>query len=358
MAGFDYGNARLMAKKSRLLSWKELESLVESGSVKGLIVALTKTIYRKPVEAALTRTSGIACIAEALRDDLTNDLGKIGDFYTDEAAESVAMVLRRYDIHNLRAILRGLSTNASPGEIMEILIPAGELKSSLLSELARAPNPRAAIDSLVSLNMLFALPLLNLRGELPGADVSRMELALDQWYFREAQAFLDGNFLQDGALAAYLRMEADIANLLVAFRFAHNPGERKELREWLRTDDLTGLFVGPGQISFELLAEVARQENLGAAVEILAGTRYRPALKTGMSAFARTSRLSDLEKSLHYFQLEREAQEMLKDPLGIGIVIGYLALKENEVSNIRWIAHGLNLGLEASAIRAELEYLS
>ena len=165
MAGFDYGNARLMAKKSRLLSWKELESLVESGSVKGLIVALTKTIYRKPVEAALTRTSGMACIAEALRDDLTNDLGKIGDFYTDEAAESVAMVLRRYDIHNLRAILRGLSTNASPGEIMEILIPAGELKSNLLSELARAPNPRAAIDSLASLNMLFALPLLNLRGE-------------------------------------------------------------------------------------------------------------------------------------------------------------------------------------------------
>jgi V/A-type H+-transporting ATPase subunit C len=358
MVGFDYGNARLRAVKSRLLSWKELESLVESGSVKGLIVALTKTVYRKPVEAALTRTSGMACIAEALQEDLTSNLGKIGDFYADEAAESVAIVLRRYDIHNLKAVLRGLSTNASPGEIMEILIPAGELTTSLLAELARAPNPRAAIDSLASLDMLYAQPLLNLRAELPGADVSRMELALDQWYFQEAQAFLDGNFLKDGVLAAYLKMEADITNLFVVLRFAHSPGERKELREWVGTDDLSRLFVGPGQLSFELLAEAGGQENLGAAVEVLAGTRFETPLRTGMNAFARSGRLSDLEKPLRLYQLRWEAEQIVKDPLGIGIVIGYLALKENEVSNIRWIAHGLSLGLESSAIRTELEYLS
>jgi vacuolar-type H+-ATPase subunit C/Vma6 len=41
--------------------------------------------------------------------------------------------------------------------------------------------------------------------------------------------------------------------------------------------------------------------------------------------------------------------------LGIGVVLGYIAIKTNEVSNIRWIAHGIDLGLKAETIRNELE---
>jgi vacuolar-type H+-ATPase subunit C/Vma6 len=131
MAGFDYGNARLHVMKSRLLSRRELEALVESGSLKGLITGLTKTAYRKFIESALARLSGMACIVEALREELIRTVGGIGGFYSEEAAGGVAVVLRRYDVHNLKAILRGLSTNAPPGEILPILLPVGELKYDL-----------------------------------------------------------------------------------------------------------------------------------------------------------------------------------------------------------------------------------
>ena len=53
MSDYDYGNARLRAMKSRLLSWRELETLINIDNLQGLIAALTKTAYRKPVEAAL-----------------------------------------------------------------------------------------------------------------------------------------------------------------------------------------------------------------------------------------------------------------------------------------------------------------
>jgi vacuolar-type H+-ATPase subunit C/Vma6 len=43
-----------------------------------------------------------------------------------------------------------------------------------------------------------------------------------------------------------------------------------------------------------------------------------------------------------------------KDPLGIGVVLGYLALKLNEIRNLRWIAHGINSGLPVKIIRSEL----
>jgi vacuolar-type H+-ATPase subunit C/Vma6 len=52
------------------------------------------------------------------------------------------------------------------------------------------------------------------------------------------------------------------------------------------------------------------------------------------------------------------AGQTKKDPLGIGMVLGYVALKVNEVNNIRWITQGINLGLKAEAVRAGLELTS
>jgi vacuolar-type H+-ATPase subunit C/Vma6 len=52
------------------------------------------------------------------------------------------------------------------------------------------------------------------------------------------------------------------------------------------------------------------------------------------------------------------AGQITKDPLGIGVVLGYVALKVNEVRNIRWITQGINLGLKADVVRSELETVS
>jgi vacuolar-type H+-ATPase subunit C/Vma6 len=68
--------------------------------------------------------------------------------------------------------------------------------------------------------------------------------------------------------------------------------------------------------------------------------------------------LSDIERQLKRYRLEWLAAQITKDPLGIGVVLGYVALKVNEVGNIRWIAHGINLGLKADTIQAELETVS
>src|SRR3989304_10104548 len=148
MADYDYGNARIHVMKSRLLPRHELEALAETGSLQGLVAALTKTVYQKSVESALTRATGMQCIDEALRNDLVNTVGKIRGFYMESAGKMVAIILRTYDIHNLKAILRGLSKNVPAGDILTVLLPIGELNFSTLRELAQLINPREAIDLL------------------------------------------------------------------------------------------------------------------------------------------------------------------------------------------------------------------
>jgi vacuolar-type H+-ATPase subunit C/Vma6 len=358
MADYDYGNARLHVMKSRLLPRSELEVLAEAGSLDGLIAALTKTVYQKSVETALTRATGMQCIDEALRNDLINTVGRIGGFYKENAGKMVAILLRTYDIHNLKAILRGLSKNVPAGDILMVLLPIGEMNMSTLRELAQLNSPREAIDLLASMGLSFARPLLNIRAEAPGAETFEMELALDKWYYEEARQTLRSETGMVDQLSFALALEADLANVLTVLRFAQYPHERNRLRDRLGTDEIAYLLVGPGHIPYEVLTDAFRQDTVNSAIETLSGTFCGPALRAGLDAYGRSNRMSDIERQLKHYRLKWMAGQIRKDPLGIGMVLGYVALKVNEVNNIRWITHGINLELKADAVRAELEIIS
>lgn len=357
MSDFDYGNARLHAMKARLLSRHALETLAETSSLPGLIAALAQTSYRKPVEAALARAEGIQCINEALYMDLTSTLGNVGTFFQDGAADLVAIVLRAYDIHNLKTILRALSQHAPAGDILPMLLPVGDLTSTTLTDLARAPGPREMIGLLASASSPFAKPLLEIRAVRPGAQILEMELALDQWYFRQAMDTLKNASQVDETLLAALKFDADIANLMTVLRFAHAPAERKLLGSRSSFLEENSLFLGPGRLPFTLLSRAASRDTPRAAIEILAGTPYDDALRGGLKAYEQSYQLSSFEKSLKRLRLDWARRLIEKDPLGIGVLIGYLALKINEIGNLRWIANGIQFGLKTSAIRVELELI-
>jgi len=354
--GYDYGNARLRAMKSRLLTRLELEEMAESSNMEGLITALANTTYRQAVQAALVRTSGIACVAEALKQDLIHTLGRIHSFYSGRERDLVAIALPSYDVHNLKTILRGISRKATPSEISRSLLPVGELTDAILTELVRSSDPRTAIDLLASMGLSIAQPLLILRAERPGAKTPEMELALDRWYFQETRRRIQQSLRATRLMNAALDLEADIANLLIIIRFAHDPAEHQNLQEWLDTEDLHGLFLGPGRLTFELLAHAGDQNTLEAAVETLKDTSFEPPLRAGLEAYMQSGRLSDFERQLNRFRLRWMAGLIVKNPLGIGLVLGYQALKINEVVNIRRIAYGLQLRLQPEAIKIDLEY--
>jgi len=354
MSGYDYGNARLRAMRSRLLSRRELETLADVNNLQGLIAALTRTNYQQPIESALTRFTGMDCIDDALHNDLINTIGKINTFYHEETGNIIALVLRAYDIYNLKTILRGLSKKVPSGEIISTLLPVGDLKINSLHELARLNDPREAIDHMASQSIAFSAPLLKLRAEHPGAEIFEMELALDRWHVHEIRRRLRGEETET-PLAYALSLDIDIANLLTVLRFVHEPHERNVIRDKLGVDDLTPIFIQGGRIPFETLSTAVMQDMLSSAVESFAGTPFESALRTGMEVYSGSNRLSDIEKRLRRYRLEQLAKLIQKDPLGLGVVLGYIALKVNEIANIRWIAQGINMDIATESIHAELE---
>jgi vacuolar-type H+-ATPase subunit C/Vma6 len=61
---------------------------------------------------------------------------------------------------------------------------------------------------------------------------------------------------------------------------------------------------------------------------------------------------------LRRFQNRWLTSLIYKDPLGIGVLLGYLALRTVETSNIMWIAQGIQLRLSQAAIWSEVELVT
>lgn len=344
--------------KSRLLTRRELETLAEIGSLEGLIAALTKTSYQRSVESALTRFTGMQCIDTALRNDIIYCIGKMSSFFREETKKTVDRILRSFDIHNLKAILRGLSKNVPAGEILTVLLPIGDLDLNTLRELAQLNNTREAIDLAASMGLMYAAPLLKLRVEMPGAETFEMELALDKWYFNSTLQAVRSETGSVDLLSMALQLDVDIANILTVLRFAQFPKERESLQKRFGKDDLSPLLIGSGRIPFNVLETAGKQDSVGVAIETLSGTYLTTPLQAGLESYNHTDRLSNIERQLKHYRLNWMAVNIPKDPLGIGVVLGYLALKVNEIGNLRWITHGINLGVKSDAIKTELETLA
>jgi V/A-type H+/Na+-transporting ATPase subunit C len=357
MTGYEYGNARLRAMRSRLLTRQEMLQLAGAGSLGEMMGFLAKTTYRRSLEAALIQTNMLDSIFEGLRRDYIEVVGKIRGFYGGSERTLVDLILSAYDVHNLKTVLRGLAHRSSRAEIESALLPVGQLSATVFSEMLRAANPREAVDTLATIGHPFAEPLLILRAERPGADVSAMELALDRWHFQQAVGAAQGGESGRSLFLSALYLEVDILNLMTVLRFAAVPAEQKILEAQLGTSNLKSVFAGFGSITLERLIRVYQAKTLKSAVGMLAETVYAPVLREGVQVFEQSGRLSAVERSLRKYQLRWLSWQIAKDPLGIGVVLGFMALKTNEIANLRRIARAIQLKQSPAAVQAALEFV-
>lgn len=356
MSDFDYGNARLHGMKSRLLTRPEMEELLAAGTVRGLINALTKTCYREAVELALVQFSDMAALNRAWRREWVNTLNKVqGFFHSGEAQDLLGWVAARYDVDNVKAVLRGLTQHVDANEILAGTLPVGRLTSADMARLSRLADARSAIDLLATWRDPLAKPLLRLRAERPGASLFQMELALERWYYRMAMAC--GDAREAAAFIRILRAKADGDNIMSALRLAGLPEATTFLRQYYGSDEAAPLLVGPGSIPWEVLNDSAAQTSIQRAVSKLAGTVYGEILSQALEQYRSSGLLSAFEAALTRYQLTLARSVLYTDPLGIGVAIGYLALKRNEINNLNRTAMGLAVGETADQIRTEIAFL-
>jgi vacuolar-type H+-ATPase subunit C/Vma6 len=153
MSFFDYGNTRLRARLSRMLSVRTLERLSESINIEAFLSALLKTPYKSVVEEAYATSHGLECAENALAMDLIKINEDLKKYYSEKSAEYIKLILDRSDLMNVMVILRGLIHQLTSEEIKRSLVLIGTIPNTILMTLAESLTVTVAINKMVSFQL-------------------------------------------------------------------------------------------------------------------------------------------------------------------------------------------------------------
>jgi len=347
---YDYVNARIRGMKSRLLGTPVFETLILKPDVEAIITELGNTDYKEEIEKASIQYSGIRCIEVALRKNFTRAFRKIFNFMEGETAEKyVKILLNRWDVQNIKTILRGKNIHVTSEEIIDCLVPAGQLDDITLIELIKQSNVREVIDLLATWGIEFAKPLTrNFKEYTEKRDLAVLEYAIDKFYYENALETLVKESYDNRIVLDMITTEIDVTNIKNVLRMIRDKIEIEEAE--------TFLINGGAKVNINRLFSMIRTGTLEGAIKVLDATPYNFLSELPADVY-KTGKISVFEKELDKYLIKRGIDRFLGDPLSIAITVGYIWAKYNEITNIRIIARCKTADVSEKVIREELFYV-
>lgn len=339
MPDFPYINARVRAMRSRLLDAGRMEELLAAPTLDAVIQALNATPYGHDIQEALSRYPAVGAVDTALARNFYQTTTKILGFADGRPRQLIEIVLMRWDLVNLRLILRGKHTGSRAEDIASNLIAAGTLHDAALRTLAEQPDVPAVVGALSGLNHPFVTPLQEGMAEyLERKDLFALELRLERFYALYGLQMVKGSGHSEQVVRALLQAELDATSVKTALKLQ---------RSALSREGKARFFIpGGGIVSADLFLMLADRET---AEQAMTSLRI-----LGFPLKRITEDLTTFERELDLAVIKAQTDLYLGDPLGIDIVVAYLALKYNEVKNLRLIARSKQLGIPRDRVRKEM----
>lgn len=328
---YEYIGARIRGMKSRLLERKALEALGAKMDISSVIDELENTPYRQDLEDASVQYTGLACVEEALRRNLSKTFRLIFSFVKGEDAETLINIfLNKWDVQNIKTILRGINIQEMPEEIAESLAPAGALSDATLAEMIKQPDVKAVIDLLATWGIEYSRPLTQHFKEFSETrDLVVLEYALDKFYYGHALDAVAGDSYDEGIIRVIVRTEIDVTNIKNVLRI---------IRDKVELEDPQYYFISGGkELDVDKLSALSKTRTVDGVTKQLAGSSYDFLARLPDEYFT-AEKISPFEKELDKFLLQKALSLFSGDPLSLALVIGYLWAKLNEITNIRIIA--------------------
>ena len=344
MADFDFGNARLRAQMAGMMSGQALSMLAQSSSPQVLVAGLAKTPYRRSVERAQTQASGTALLEAILSEEVYGSVQELLRYYSGSALEQIRILLAYEDAQNLKIILRGIQKGAHASDISAALLQWGYTPPAILKNVAESESMDEALARLAILGNSAAAALSALTPEQL-TRAAEVDYALEKWFFNDV--LVKNAKDASPALLYYFRMRADIFDILtICARFL--------LPNFSDAEVTSGYLLAQGSIPLKVLRQSAGSPTLEQALLSLRRTPYFAALRPLLDRGA-TITLSAIDKRLQGYQWNWVRRQPHRDPLGIGVPIGFIHKKKRELECLRYIASSIKLGLRPDCILENME---
>ena len=344
---FGYSNARIRGMRSRLLRRDFLDTLIEGIDIKRLVQELNETEYGPDLEEALIMGLDAGTVDLALKNNMVRTFRKVHGFLNDEAALLITTLLGRWDVFNIKTVLRAKQMGLGHEEFVDGLLPVGSLGPVDLEALSALPNVRAVVDTIVTWGLPFAGAVREGHAAfLESGQLAELELALDRYYTEWAASRLKRRGVNVRIARDVLQVQVDISNLVMTFRLQ---------KEDVESIDASRFFLeGGAVVTADLYNELVKMSDIDEVLNRLRGTRYGKVLDDVAMLFLEVNSIAVFERALEDLLTRRILGLAKGDPLGVGVAISYLWAKQNEVTNLRIIVKGKAVGMPIDRVRKEL----
>ena len=343
MDDYGYINARVHAMQGRLLTPSQYDELLKKPTPHEILEQLLMSPYSKAMLGTPETLTDIQRLEEGLRIDLCTHLRKIREMASEHPRTLLDAALFRWDVENLKAILRGARVNIPVEELLASTIPVGMLDNVALAELARTRSLMEVADLLETWRTPLGRPIRNeLREHGEPQTLFSLEVALDRFAFTHSIGLIFREGEQGRQVKKYLLFLADQANVLMAFRCLSDV----ELKT-LNAAEAYFLDVG-GRLKRPTFHAIVSAGDMSHGISTLMGSPFEWLARTTQEGNIGT--VSLIEREFRAALLREMRRLAHWDPLGVGVVLRYVERKINEVRSLRLIMRGKAHGLSGSQI--------
>jgi vacuolar-type H+-ATPase subunit C/Vma6 len=323
---FEFIQAKVHALRSRVYEHERLDDLCDLRT----IAQLWHRLYPE-ADPGDHRT-----LQRRLLADHIHTLETVRRHLPSELTDFYAWMMRRYQVENLKVLLRAWKAHEPIEQVLPFLAP-------LMPDMALDPRPFLRTSSLGDFLMLIPVAELRVAGERAGAryadtgETFFIETAFDTAYYAHLLDRHEGLPARhrEGTHALILN-EVSIFDILSIFRLKLNYGMRYEQ---------AAVFLVPaigGPMELERLYDYPDFGDMVERIpEELLPHAPRPEIET----------IADLELALWERGLQRANAQFYHSVEDLGAAVAFATIKRMELANLFRVIEGMRYGLSPEAIR-------
>ena len=316
-------SARVKAMETGLLSRERMEQILEAKSDEEAAKILQECGYPE-LDAADPEAMDAAL--SAAREETLSDV-------MDGAPEPryIELFKLKYDYHNVKALLKAEAMGTSADRM---LMDMGRVPAAVLKEAVRT-------GELDELPPMLASAVAEAKEILDTTrDPQLSDIALDRWTYADMAALAEDT--NSDFLRGYVAVQIDAANLRALVR---------TVRMGKSPEFLRAVLIEGGEIPTDGILTLSANRGSGMS-EVYGPTRFAAAAEAGAEAL-RGGPLTKFEKLCDDAVGDYLAGAQYV-PFGEAPLVGYLAARETEYTNLRILLMGRGAGLPADVIRSRL----
>lgn len=315
-------NTKIKAMIPSLLKDRDYDELLSKKSVKEIVEYLKRdTAYSEVLKEVVPEQIHRGKLEAIFKQSQVDDYIKLIHYFSGYSKEFIKLLLVRYEIEDLKILLRGIEAEKDPDKMRAAFIYLGQYSKVDYDELAKSRSIGDLIDSLKD-TIYYSI----LQSAYPHYEETHnlfhMEMNLDLSYFRMIKKMIKKLSMDDNKiLSKLIGMQVDLFNIIWIYRC-------KTYYE-LAPEQILNYTI---DLYYSLDLQVVKEMCQAVSIEELEKTVQKTSYRKIFEEKKFEEILQGRAVQQYFYQTFHKA--MKRGQLNLGTVLSYFKLKEYEIRDL------------------------